>query len=92
MKNIKAMKKITTTKKIILSIFLFLMIGTIYAFSVPSRGTVITQEVGLAFGKSLGCIGQGLCISVPKERFAGATFDALGEVVIDKNGKTSLRL
>jgi hypothetical protein len=61
------MKKITTTKKIILSIFLFLMIGTIYAFSVPSRGTVITQEVGLAFGKSLGCIGQGLCISVPKE-------------------------
>lgn len=79
-------------KQIILtSLFLFLM-GIIYSFSIPEDKTTYKQDVGVAFGQRIGCIGTGLCLIVPQERFAGATYDALAEVEVDNNGKTTLKV
>ena len=85
------MKKYTIKKIIFLPLFLFLLIGTIYAFSTPnSRG--INRSVGVQFGTKMGCLGTGLCILVPPNEFNGGTFDAMGQIVVSRGGKTILKI
>jgi hypothetical protein len=85
------MKKLTIKKTIFLPVFLFLLIGTIYAFSVPNSEPA-NEQVGLQFGKQINCIGQGLCLMVPPDEFEGGSFDAMGEIIVGMNGKMSLKI
>ena len=87
------MKNITIKKQIIIPIFLFMLIGTVYSFTTLSFDETTTRsEVGIMFGSSPNCMGAGLCVATPPERFAGASYDAMGEVLVDTGGKVSLRI
>jgi len=89
------MKNITIKKQIILPILLFLMIGTIYAFSNVNEDIVVREEMGFTFGqRDLNCKGgTGLCIPpIPTNLLKGAEFDAIGEIGIDRDGNTFIRI
>jgi len=86
------MKKITITKQIILSSFLFLTIGTICAFSIPKPLAAIHQTVGINNGNDMWCAGNGICNVTLPENFNGNSFDAIGEFIIETDGSVTLKI
>ena len=87
------MKNITIKKQIIIPIFLFMLIGTVYAFTASSFEDEVTRsEVGVLFGNPPTCTGVGFCVVTPRERFEGASYDAMGTIIVAKDGKVSLQI